>query len=149
MPKLVISYTILKKYLAILDPFPVNIGIQKTIPAITAPLIITIVPNDSSVDGYVHTKSKNITRTPIYRVDFLYLLPCSPIPSDKTYTDPISEPMPSSLGYPIIAVSLDRDKSYSNQSLTSTSADNSLDSSCHTPFTLQNIYSDSLLTNFS
>ena len=65
IPKKVTSCTILRNYLAILNPFPSNLGVYITRSAVPAPLAVPIGPNDSSVARYGHTTSKPITILPI------------------------------------------------------------------------------------
>ena len=81
--EIVVSCTILKKYLVIIDPLPVNIGVQVTRSAINDPLIIIPGPNVNSVTRYGCTRSKLIMSLSIFRSEFLYLIPCYTIPSDK------------------------------------------------------------------
>ena len=90
IPKEVISCTILKNFLAILNPLPINLGLHVTISTINDPLIIPIVPNGSSVSGYGHTKSKPVTIFPICGGEFLYLLSCSIVQTQKNIHRPTS-----------------------------------------------------------
>ena len=78
-PKVVTSCTILRNYIDILNPLPVNIGVYITRSANLVPLIVLQGPNDSGIAGYGHTPSKIIISLPICGGDFLYLLPCSTV----------------------------------------------------------------------
>ena len=83
-PKLVISFTILRNYLAILGRPPVNLGVYITRSAIS----VVQGPNESSIAGYGHTPFKIIISLPICRGEFLYLLPCSIVLSDENIYRP-------------------------------------------------------------
>ena len=72
-----------QKYLAVIYPFPANIGVHITRSAINAPVIIINSPNDNNVTGYGHTNYKPITSLPIFGGAFLDLLPCSIVLSNK------------------------------------------------------------------
>ena len=79
MPTSVISCTIPRNYLTILNPLPTNLGVHITIPAIavTTPLIVINISNDSSVARYSHNISKPITSLSICGGGFIYLFPFS------------------------------------------------------------------------
>ena len=111
IPKHVISCTILRNYLDILNPLPVNLGVHITRSACIALIVVKPGPNDSSISGYSHTTSKPILGLPICGGEFLYLLPCSIYPYDE---DPLLKPMSSSWGDLIMAVSRDRATTYPN-----------------------------------
>ena len=82
-PKVVTSCTILRNYIDILNPLPVNRGVYITRSANLAPLIVPQGPNDSGIARYAHTPSKIIISLPVCGGEFLYLLPCSTVPSEK------------------------------------------------------------------
>ena len=109
--KVVISCTILRKYLAVLDPLPVNLGIHTTRSDIIAPLIIINSPDNSSLPGYGNTTSKPIIILLICGGKILYLLLCFTNLYDKKYTEPLAMFTSSLMGDPIIAVSQYRAKS--------------------------------------
>ena len=74
LPKLVISYTIIRNYLVIINKIPANIYVHVTISNITEPLIALNGPNEIIFSGYVHTISKPIIILHRCRGEFLYLL---------------------------------------------------------------------------
>ena len=55
-----ISCTIIRNYIEIIGPLPVNLGVHITRSAIKVPPVVLFGPNDSIGAGYVHATSKLI-----------------------------------------------------------------------------------------
>ena len=90
-PKHVISCTILRNYLDILNPLPVILGVHITRSASIALIVVKPGPDDRSIAGYGHTTSKPILGLPICGGEFLYLLPCSIVPYDENIYRPTAK----------------------------------------------------------
>ena len=82
-PIVVITCTILRKYLAIIDPLTANLGLHITRSANNPPFLVINSPNSRSFTGYGHTNSKTITSLTIFGGAFMYLLPCTIVLSNK------------------------------------------------------------------